>query len=113
MIAYNLWVDGVELPAVQSVVRAIRSPAVRALAFDLPSGMQVSCNLIDPLSVGPAQISRQVDGLLGTVGGTLRGAELVGLIPAAALELIPADTWRRLDLSRDRTVEARLDSLMR
>jgi hypothetical protein len=36
------------------------------------------------------------------------GAELVGLLPAAALERVPSRRWADLDLDPSRTIEARL-----
>jgi glutamate formiminotransferase / 5-formyltetrahydrofolate cyclo-ligase len=108
MIAYNLWVEGVDLRTARSVAAAIRGPAVRALAFDLGVGLQVSCNLIDPLAVGPQDVYREVSRLLTPSAGRIMGCELVGLIPAAVLHRVQSEQWRALDLGPDRTVEARL-----
>jgi hypothetical protein len=63
----------------------------------------VSCNLVDPLSVGPGAAFDAVAGR-----ATVARAELVGLVPAAVLATIPEDRWPELDLSGERTIEARL-----
>jgi hypothetical protein len=84
----------------------VRSPAVRALGLALRGGVQVSMNLVDPSLVGPADAYDAV-----ARRGRVARAELVGLVPRAVLEVIPADRWEGLDLSPDRTIEARLDAI--
>ena len=109
LVAYNLWLEGAGPAVARRVAAALRGPSVRALGFDLPSGVQVSCNLLAPLEVGPAQTYDRVAALLRKEGGLIRRAELVGLVPAAVLERIPPARWHELDLSPDRTIEARLE----
>lgn len=108
LVAYNLWVGGVGLAAARRVAAALRGPAVRALGFDLPGGMQVSCNLVDPGAVGPADVVAAAEVLLSSSGGRVERCELVGLLPAAVLAAVPPERWAELDLAADRTVEARL-----
>ncbi len=117
LVAYNLWLAGADVGVARGVAAALRGPAVRALGFDLEHGVQVSCNLIDPVSVGPADVYDRVSALLGRAGtSALPGArdaviertELVGLLPAAVLAKTPRDRWAELDLAPDRTIEARL-----
>ena len=62
-------------------------------------------NLVDPTAVGPADV-------VDRIGREARiaGCELVGLVPRAVLDAIPADRWAALDLSDERTIEARLAS---
>jgi glutamate formiminotransferase / 5-formyltetrahydrofolate cyclo-ligase len=111
LVAYNLWLEDADLTVARAVAAALREPAVRALGFDLASGVQVSCNLLDPFRVGPADVYDRVTALVRAepgVGhrGVVRRAELVGLLPEAALDRIPAWRWTELDLSPDRTIEA-------
>jgi glutamate formiminotransferase len=106
LVAYNLWLTGADIELARAVARALRGPLVRALAFDLAPGVQVSFNLLDPIALGPAEIYDRAASLLGE--GRIVRAELVGLIPAAALELVPKARWGKLDLAPDRTIEARL-----
>ncbi len=59
MVAYNLWLANCDLAKAKAVAALLRSPVVRALAFALGDKVQVSCNLLRPLVVGPAQIGTQ------------------------------------------------------
>jgi hypothetical protein len=91
------------------VVPRIRSSCVRALSLKVGEGAQVSCNLTDPAAFGPDRLYDAVAGLVEEVGGSVLGAELVGLLPQSILERIPPARWPELGLSDDRTVEARLE----
>jgi hypothetical protein len=55
--------------------------------------------------VGPADVFDAV-----ARRAEIERAELVGLVPAAVLDEIPAHRWSELDLDPSRTVEARLES---
>ena len=68
----------------------------------------MSCNLIDPGTVGPAALYDTVAGLARHGGGSVTGAELVGLIPEEILAGVPEHRWPELGLSEDQTVESRL-----
>ncbi len=102
LVAYNLWVDASPAHA-RDIARSLRGPTVRALAFDLASGVQVSCNLVDPDRFGPAQAFDAV-----AAQARVTRAELVGLVPESVLRSVPAHRWTELDLDADRTIEARL-----
>lgn len=113
LVAYNLWVgppDGnagcpaARLAAARAVAASIRGPAVRALGLPMSSGVQVSCNLVDPTAVGPAEVYDRVAAQL-----PIERAELVGLVPARVLDAIGAARWDQLDLAPARTIEARLE----
>lgn len=105
LLAYNLWLaPGTDVQVARQVAVAIRGPGIRALGLDLDGAAQVSCNLIDPLAVGP---DAAFDAVARHV--TIARAELVGLLPARVLEAIPASRRRTLDLSPSRTIEARLE----
>jgi glutamate formiminotransferase len=106
LVAYNVWVSDVAIS--RAVARLVRGPAVRALGLAVGTRAQVSCNLIEPALVGPDLLYDQVVTAVTQAGGTVLGTELVGLLPAAVLERIPPERWASLDLSADRTVEARL-----
>ncbi len=102
LVAYNVWVD--ESPArAAEIARSLRSPAVRSLAFTLPSGVQISCNLIDPDRFGPTAAYDAV-----AARAKVTRAELVGLLPESVLRGVPAHRWAELDLDESRTIEARL-----
>ncbi len=103
MLAYNLWMAEPDIDRAKAVAAAIRSPDVRALAFVLGDHVQVSCNLLRPLRVGPAAIWDRVSEL-----APVARAELVGLTPETVLLATPEQRWRQLDLAYDRTIESRL-----
>lgn len=104
LVAYNLWLAaGVGVDQARLVARSLRSPAVRALGLDLDGRAQVSCNLVEPATVGPAAVYDTVAAQVA-----VERAELVGLIPAAVLASVPSGRWVELDLAADRTIEARL-----
>ncbi len=116
LVAYNLWLADADITLARALAARIRGPSVRALGFGLPHGVQVSCNLLEPLEVGPAQVYDRVSALLRDAAAdsssrpVIRRAELVGLVPAAVLERIPPRRWAELDLAPDRTIEARLET---
>ncbi len=106
LVAYNVWVSSVTVA--QQVAPLVRGPFVRALGLAVGDRAQVSCNLVDPARLGPAQIYDKVRDLAQKGGGAVIGAELVGLIPHRILVEIPPTRWTRLGLSADATVESRL-----
>jgi glutamate formiminotransferase len=107
LVAWNLWLRGVTLDEARDIARAVRRPEVRALALQVGNEVQVSCNLIAPLVVGPSLVFDQVVTLVRGAGAIER-AELVGLAPWALLEREGAERWSQLDLSAERTIESRL-----
>jgi glutamate formiminotransferase / 5-formyltetrahydrofolate cyclo-ligase len=109
LVAYNVWVSSVEVA--RTVAPLVRGPAVRALGLAVGRDAQVSCNLVNPAEIGPAEAYDAVRDLVEEAGGTVEGAELVGLLPSAVLRGIPPSRWTQLGLSADRTVEARLGRL--
>jgi len=103
LVAYNLWLKGVDLARARAIASQIRGPDVRALAFALGDGVQVSCNLVNPLAVGPAAVRDQVSRL-----AEVERAQLVGLVPESVLRSVPEGLWAELDLAPERTIEHRL-----
>ena len=107
LVAWNLWLDGVTIARARELATSIRRPEVRSLAFEVGQHVQVSCNLIDPLVVGPQWVYDQVLARL-EAPGRIERAELVGLIPRAVLATADPPRWRQLDLDEERTIEGRL-----
>jgi glutamate formiminotransferase / 5-formyltetrahydrofolate cyclo-ligase len=105
LVAYNLWLREPDLDRARSIARAVRGPAVRALGLAVGRHVQVSMNLIDPQAVGPADVYAEV-----ARRAAIERAELVGLLPRAVLDRIGRESWSRLDLAADRTIEARLEA---
>jgi glutamate formiminotransferase len=106
MVAYNLWLEEADLAKARAVAATLRSAEVRALAFALGERVQVSCNLVQPFVVGPAQVFDTVASI-----APVANAELVGLVPQAVLAATPKRRWEELDLSVERTIEDRLENI--
>jgi len=107
LVAWNLWLRGVTLHEARAIARAVRRIEVRALALQVGNQVQVSCNLVAPLVLGPSAVFDQVAALL-PARGSIERAELVGLAPRALLALEDRPRWSQLDLSEERTIESRL-----
>lgn len=103
LVAYNVWLADTPLSVAQAVAASLRSPALRALGLQVGPRVQVSMNLVDPLALGPADAYDAV-----ALRAEVAGAELVGLLPRAVLDRVPAERWEQLDLRPDRTIEVRL-----
>lgn len=108
LVAYNLWLAVPDLTLARAVATSLRSAEVRALAFELGEKVQVSCNLVSPEVVGPAQVYDAV-----AARAPVERAELVGLIPAAVLAAAPRQRWATLGLGEDATIESRLRNRLR
>jgi glutamate formiminotransferase len=111
LVAYNLWLDTADVDGARSVAAAVRGPGLRALGLAAGDVTQVSCNLVDPYRLGPAQAYDAVSQAATTAGVRIARAELVGLAPRAVVEAVAPDRRAALDLSLERTVEARLELL--
>lgn len=108
LVAYNLWVDGLSGSELRAVASRVRNRALRTLPLALPSGTQVSCNLVEPELVGPAEAYDRVVAALPK-RGRIRRAEVVGLVPRAVLARIDASRFEALGLREDLCLEARLN----
>ncbi len=108
LVAYNMWVAGGDAELVRQVAAAIRGPHVRALGLELDGSFQVSCNLVVPQVIGPAQIYDQVAALLEARAASIERAELVGLAPLSVIHEIDEARWRQLDVSPAASVESRM-----
>jgi glutamate formiminotransferase len=104
LVAWNVWLADPDVGLARRVARAVRGPHLRALGLPVGGGAQVSMNLVAPDVVGPAQAWDRVAAL-----APLRRAELVGLVPRAALERTDPGRWAQLDLGEERTIEFRLE----
>jgi glutamate formiminotransferase len=102
LVAYNLWLRGANLTQAKVVAAQIRCQELRALGLQVGGNVQVSCNLLAPGLLGPAEAWKKVAAL-----AEIERAELVGLIPETVLQATPRARWHQLDLSYERTIEAR------
>jgi glutamate formiminotransferase len=108
LVAYNLWIAGLDVAGARDVAAAVRRPGLRSLGLQVGGHVQVSMNLVDPLEVGPAEAYALVQRQLAATGGGITRAELVGLVPRAVLDRVSPSDWARLDLAEEATIEARL-----
>lgn len=111
LVAYNVWLAGADVDVARSVASAIRGPAVRAIGLDLAGRAQVSCNLVDPLTIGPAEVFDEIAARVELAGAGVDHCELVGLVPASVLAGTPEHRWTELDLHPETTIEARMEDL--
>ena len=121
LVAYNVWITadegsgsrgspGADAALVARAMAAdLRGPAVRTLGLATASGAQVSFNVVDPASVSLADLYDAVARGAESMGCAVARAELVGLVPAAALAGVPTHRWPELDLSPERTIESRME----
>jgi glutamate formiminotransferase len=114
LAAFNLELDSGDVEVARAVAAGLREsgggPAgVRAIGLLLSNGRaQVSTNVHDPLAMPLAEIVERVRGLAAPLGARPLEAELVGLIPQAALAGYPADIPIRGFDPQRHTIEARL-----
>jgi glutamate formiminotransferase len=108
LVAYNVWLAGTDVVVARRLAADVRGDGLRALGLAVGDRVQVSMNLIDPLRIGPADAYDRVVDASRARGAAVAGAELVGLLPEAVLASVDAARWSELDLSADRTIEARL-----
>jgi glutamate formiminotransferase / 5-formyltetrahydrofolate cyclo-ligase len=106
LVAYNVWVDSADVA--RRVAPLVRRPELRALGFAVGGRAQVSCNLVEPEVLGPAGAYDLVAALVREHGGSVEGAELVGLLPESVLAGVAKTRWAELGLSAAATIEARL-----
>lgn len=93
LIAFNVYLATRDLDVGRAVARAVRAssgglPAVQALGMWIASRgqVQVSMNLVDFRQTGMAAVLRRVREEAACYGVAVTEAEIVGLVPAAALE---------------------------
>ena len=115
--AFNVELDSADLDLARAVAAGLREsggglPGVRAIGLPLSSGRaQVSTNVHDPLAVPLGAVVERVRELAAPLGARPVEAELIGLIPAAALAGYPGDVPIRGFDPRRQTIEARLATL--
>ena len=104
LVAWNVWLEGVDLERARQLASMVRGPGVRALGLEVDDAVQVSCNLVDPLHTTPDVVVDQIRAAL-RADEVVQRCELVGLAPAAMLGSIPRERWTELDLSIETTIE--------
>jgi glutamate formiminotransferase len=117
LAAFNVELDTDDVEVARAVAAGLREsggglPGVRAIGLRLSSGRaQVSTNVHDPLSTPIALVVERVRELAAPLGARPLEAELVGLLPEAALAGYPEDVPIRGFDPAARTIERRLAAL--
>ncbi|HWO16422.1 MAG TPA: hypothetical protein VNM89_06895 [Solirubrobacterales bacterium] len=97
LAAFNVELEGGDLDTTRAVAAGLRESGgglagVRAIGLPLSSGRtQVSTNVHDPFAVPLARVIERVRDLAAPLGARPVEAELIGLIPEAALAGYPED----------------------
>jgi glutamate formiminotransferase / 5-formyltetrahydrofolate cyclo-ligase len=114
LAAFNVELDSGDPEVARSVAAGLREsggglPGVRAIGLALASGRtQVSTNVHDPLAVPLAEVVERVRTLAAPLAARPLEAEVIGLVPRAALAAYPADVPIRDFDPAVGTIEARL-----
>jgi glutamate formiminotransferase len=117
LAAFNVELDSDDLELARAVAAGLRESGgglsgVRAMGLSLSSGRtQVSTNIHDPFAVPLGAVVERVRALARPLDARPLEAEVVGLVPEAALVGYPGDVpIRDFDAARQ-TIEARLSAL--
>jgi glutamate formiminotransferase/glutamate formiminotransferase/formiminotetrahydrofolate cyclodeaminase len=114
LAAFNVELESGDPEVARAVAAGLREsggglPGVRAIGLALASGRaQVSTNVHDPFAVPLAAVVDRVRALAAPLGARPVEAEVVGLVPAAALADYPGDVPIRDFDPAARTLEARI-----
>lgn len=106
LVAYNLWLKDSTVETARQIANEIRQAGLRTLGLAVGGAAQVSCNLTNPLTIGP-----QIAYDLVAERAEIERAELVGLLPEAVLQLQENERWPQLDIGPDKTIESRLSRM--
>lgn len=97
LAAFNVVLEGGDLEAAREIASRLRESGgglagVRAMAIDLgEGGLQISTNVHDPIAVPLGAVVERVAVLAEPHGARPASAEVVGLVPEAALAAFPED----------------------
>ena len=115
LVAYNVELAGADLDLARKIASAVRErdgglPAVRAMGVALPGRglVQVSMNLLDYRATPPAAAYAAVAALAEQAGARVEASEIVGLVPAGALDGVDPARLRLRGLATNLFLESRL-----
>lgn len=99
LLAWNVWVEGVELEVLHELAGRLRErgggiPGLRVLALELPRqrGHQISMNLEGVEGREPFDVFLRIERHVEAAGGRISRTEVIGMIPDALV--FPAATHR-------------------
>jgi glutamate formiminotransferase len=117
LAAFNIELDSGDVDVARAIAAGLRESGggprgVRAMGLVLSSGRgQVSTNVHDPVAVPLREVVERVRQLAAPLGARPIEAELIGLVPQAALEGYPGDVPIRGFDPSAHTIESRLAAL--
>jgi glutamate formiminotransferase / 5-formyltetrahydrofolate cyclo-ligase len=114
LAAFNVVLAGATLAAGRAIADELREagggmPGVRAIAIDMgKEGIQISTNVHDPAAVPLGRVVAEIERLAAPHGARPAVAELIGVVPEAALAGYPPEVPIEAFDPAERTIEARL-----
>ncbi len=115
LAAFNVELDSGDVEIARAVTAEVRESGgglegVRAIGIDLDGVAQISTNVHDPIAVTLGAVVERIRALAAARGARPVAAELVGLVPQAALRDLPPDVPLR-DFDPDiHVIEARVQT---
>jgi glutamate formiminotransferase len=101
LLAWNIFVTGIDDQAARRIARSVREAAggflgVRALALRLPSTgrLQISMNIENVAVTPPMDVFRHIETLVQAQGGAVEETEIIGMVPDELLWGAAADRLR-------------------
>ncbi len=97
LAAFNVELENADVATARRIAAGVREsggglPGVRAIGIGLGDRRaQVSTNVHDPVAIPLAEVIGRVRSLAAEHGARVTAAEVVGLVPAGALEGLPGD----------------------
>jgi glutamate formiminotransferase len=116
LAAFNLELSGAGVAAARAIAAELREaggglPGVRAIGLELAGGVaQVSTNVHDPIAVPLARVVERTEELARRHGARVARAEIVGLVPRAALAGFPEKLEVRGLAGGSPVIEERLEA---
>lgn len=115
LLAWNLYVEGVEPAEVRALAARMREtgggfPGLRTLALELETQdrVQLSMNLEDLERTSPFDVYRAAEAAVVAMGGRLHATEIIGMMPDGLVLPAAADRLRLLDSHPSRLLSSRL-----
>lgn len=120
LLAWNVFVDGIDIGQARSVAGSIREqnggfPGLRALGLHLKAQnrVQISMNLEDPVLTPPLAVYEAIERGVRVFGGRVLETQVIGMIPDALVLPARAGRLHLPDLEPARVLSLRLDQHVR
>jgi glutamate formiminotransferase len=121
LVAYNVNLDSEDIALAKTIGKAVREKdgglkAVKAMGFELERDGrtigQVSMNLVDYRITPPAKAYAEIERMAKEAGVEILESEVIGLIPAAALEGTTVEALKVAGWDEQQIVETRIATVM-